>query len=243
MGKNYSVLLFLLFTNLNFSQTDKKILGKVFCNGLPVSNINIVNFRTKEINVTNENGAFSLTAEPTDLLVIVSINHEIKRYYLKQQDFAESNFIIYLENKAEELQEVSIYTASQFGFDKAALKEIKKDIVVKKSSDMLVNNPIPNGTDFIALGKLIADIFSKPKAEPIKKVPELPFAILVSNNFNEDFFQQNLNLKTDEVSLFLQFCEADPKSKSLSENFNELLLMNFLLEKNTEFKKLSDVKN
>ena len=41
-----------------------------------------------------------------------------------------------------------------------------------------------------------------------------------------------------EVALFLEFCDTDPKSKTILENTNPLKLMDFLITKNIEFKKL-----
>jgi hypothetical protein len=49
-----------------------------------------------------------------------------------------------------------------------------------------------------------------------------------------------LKLKANEIELFLQFCEADPKSKTIAANYNTLSYDGFC-SKNTEFKKLGNL--
>lgn len=242
MEKKYSVFLLFLLTQVGFSQTERKINGTVICGGLPVSGIDIVNFSNKQIQITDENGEFSISAKVADMLIIVSKNHEFKRYFINKLDYATKSILVTLENKPEELEEVVIknYTASDFGFDQESLKLIRNGEIHGGSLKSADYNPIPNGTDFIAIGKSIVDLFSNPKKEE-KKITEdhvTAFNKLVSTNFDEDFFSKTLKLKLEEVALFLQFCDADSKSNSLIENFNKLSLMDFLIAKNAEFKKL-----
>ena len=55
---------------------------------------------------------------------------------------------------------------------------------------------------------------------------------------DEKFYIQTLHLKPEEINLFLQFCEADPKSQTLSKETSVLNIMDFLIYKNSDFKKL-----
>ena len=89
---------------------------------------------------------------------------------------------------------------------------------------------------------MILSLFIKEK-EKKKEVPEIKFKTLVNSSLNQDFFQKTLLLKPEETGLFLEFCDADPKSKTVLENANALSLMDFLFEKNVEFKKLATSKN
>jgi hypothetical protein len=70
------------------------------------------------------------------------------------------------------------------------------------------------------------------------KIPELEFKKIASATCNQDFFDKTLQIKPDEIALFLEFCDADPKSKTILENTNPLKVMDFLFAKNVEFKKL-----
>ncbi|KRB54198.1 hypothetical protein [Flavobacterium sp. Root186] len=53
-----------------------------------------------------------------------------------------------------------------------------------------------------------------------------------------DFFSKDLKLNPEQKELFLEFCDADPRSKTLLEHPNVLATMDFLYSKNEEFKKL-----
>ena len=51
-------------------------------------------------------------------------------------------------------------------------------------------------------------------------------------------------LRPEEKELFIEFCDADPRSKTILEHNNVLTTMDFLYAKNEMFKKLkSETKN
>jgi hypothetical protein len=56
-------------------------------------------------------------------------------------------------------------------------------------------------------------------------------------NSDQDFFVKTLNLKPDETTSFLAFCDADPQSKIIAEKGNILDLLDFMFSKSLEFKK------
>ena len=87
------------------------------------------------------------------------------------------------------------------------------------------------------IGGMILDLFIKKKEYKKEIVSKIKFKELVKTNYTETFFVNTLKLKPEEVALFLEFCDADPKSKTVLENTNPLKLMDFLFAKNVEFKK------
>ncbi len=102
----------------------------------------------------------------------------------------------------------------------------------------IYDGSITNGPDLIKIGKLIIDLFKKDKTETKNKIPEIKFYELAKNKNYQEYYSKSLNLKPDEIELFLQFCDADPKSKIVAQNNNSLEMMDFLFAKNLEFKKL-----
>jgi hypothetical protein len=74
-----------------------------------------------------------------------------------------------------------------------------------------------------------------------KTVPEIEFSTVAKNSYDQKFYLETLKLKANEIELFLQFCEADPKSKTIAANDNTLSTMDFVRQ-NTEFKKLGTSK-
>jgi hypothetical protein len=49
---------------------------------------------------------------------------------------------------------------------------------------------------------------------------------------------KSLKLKQEEIEEFLNYCSFDSKSKEAVENMNRMTLLQFLIEKSEEFKKL-----
>ncbi|MNQ89639.1 hypothetical protein D3C85_1049530 [compost metagenome] len=140
--------------------------------------------------------------------------------------------------KAEELENVIV---SRSVFNKTELKqiannreEINKIKIRKQFDDVTTKVTVYDGKIKNAIN-FSYPIFDKPKKK-IEK--EDRFKKLVNASCPSDFFIKNLNLKTEEKEIFLNFCDADPKSKILLEHPNVLATMDFLYAKNEEFRKL-----
>jgi hypothetical protein len=87
---------------------------------------------------------------------------------------------------------------------------------------------------------MVLGLFIKEKEPEKEALPEIEFATLAKNTCDQKFYLEKLKLKPEEIDLFLQFCDADPKSKKLIENTNVLSMMDFLSAKNIEFQKLKN---
>lgn len=85
---------------------------------------------------------------------------------------------------------------------------------------------------------MISRLFANEKKILKVESPTIVFKDLVKNNFKSDFYSKTLHLKEEEVALFLEFCDADPKARLLEKSNNQLALLDFLLLKRDEFKKL-----
>ena len=85
---------------------------------------------------------------------------------------------------------------------------------------------------------MIGKLFSKEKEIVNVESPLIVFKDLVKNNFKPDFYTKTLHLKEDEVALFLEFCDVDPKARLLEKSNNQLMLLDFLHQKRDEFKKI-----
>jgi uncharacterized protein YueI len=84
---------------------------------------------------------------------------------------------------------------------------------------------------------MILGLFIKEKEEVSQIKPQIEFKQLAKSTCDEKFYLQTLKLKPEEIDLFIQFCDADPKSKMLISSSNELNMMDFLIIKNIEFQK------
>lgn len=239
----YKLLLLILIIYSPFvqSQTGKKLNATVIGNDFPLQGIEVVNLVSKKTASTNDAGKFSIFAKVGDQLMFISKSYEYKTITLKEADFLTNNLVITLVQKPEELDEVVIASKIKAPFipNMQELLDTKyaDDKYSQKNNPLIIDGTITNGADLKRIGKMILSIFIKERDKTIE-VPEIKFKTLVNSNLDPDFFNKTLTLKPEEVELFLEFCDADPKSKNIFMNPNPLQIMDFLMAKNVEFKKL-----
>lgn len=100
---------------------------------------------------------------------------------------------------------------------------------------------IENEIDIIRILSMGWKLFSKPHEKRIE--PKITFKNLIKRKFGNEFFIDNLKLKKEQIEIFIEFCDAHPKSKLNIKNANELSLIGFMFEKNIEFQKLLKNRN
>ncbi len=224
------LFLFLVF-QFGFSQTEKLIQGRVMCDDFPLQGIEIVNLVTEKSTITDANGKFSISVKAEDLLVIISEKYDYKRVFLDKEFLDKNNFTIVLTRKPEQLDEVVV--TSKISFPKI---KFDKNIASQLNIEKAAANPKPFGVYDGTIENGMSLYINLPFGR--KKIPEIEFKELAKTNYSETFFINALQLKPEEIGLFLEFCAADPTSKTAIENANPLKLMDFLFSKNIEFKKL-----
>jgi DNA-binding protein YbaB len=239
--KLLSTLLFFV-SNFILSQTVK---GRVVANNYAIANVEIINANSKELTVSDSNGDFSISAKTNDVLVFISKEHELKKMTINPKLFAQNQLIVELILNAEELNEVTItkMPSIKLGTDtKWELGKIDQYTVEKNAQRLNVigvnKHTIENGMDFIRIGGMILGLFIKEKEKVKKAPPKIEFIALAKSSCDQKFYIETLKLRPEEIPLFLEFCDSDPKSKTLIENSSVLSLMDFLSTKNIAFKKL-----
>ncbi|MEO8533954.1 MAG: hypothetical protein ABI441_09395 [Flavobacterium sp.] len=233
---------------IGFSQTEKMLNGKVLSNNSFLRNVEVINKTAKTSTRTNDLGEFSILVRPKDSLLFFSKDYFFKRLKLTPEDIDENNLMVNMVIKPEELDEVVI-TNIKFDKIKTSQQDID-DIKFAKDTRSLqkytgvYDGTITNGMDFMRLGSGIANLFKKEDDKPKNKIPEINFKQLIATTCSPDFFTKDLKLKPEEKELFIDYCDADPRSKTLLEHKNILSTMDFLYAKNEQFKKLkAEVKN
>jgi hypothetical protein len=244
MVKIYSSIILLFVYQFGFSQTEKLIHGKVLYEQFPVEKVDVVNFSSKKVAVTNAAGEFSIMVKSGDELIFISKDHDIKKIVLDEKTIDKNNLLISLILKPEELKEVvitkmpSIKLSTDKGYEQGKLDKYALEKSARSLKTGVYNGSIENGMDLMRIGGMILGLFIKEKERVKKSSPQIEFTALAKSSCDEKFYIETLKLKPDEIPLFLQFCDADPKSKTLLENSNILSMMDFLSTKNIEFKKL-----
>jgi len=224
---------------LSISQTEKVLHGKVISQELVLKNVEVINKTAQTSTRTNELGEFSILAKEQDSLLFFSKDYLFTRLKLTLQDLDKNYLIVELDPKAEELDNVIV---SRSVFNKTELKqiannkeEINKIKIRKQFDDVTTKVNVYDGKIKNAIN-FNYPIFDKPKKK-IEPHDDL-FKRLIIASCPPEFFLKNLNITSKEKELFIKFCDADPKSKTLLEHPNVLATMDFLYAKNEEFKKL-----
>ena len=239
------VLFYFLSIQSSYSQLETVYKGKVQCDNFPIDKVELINLNTEKSAFSNNAGEFSIVAKPKDIIVFASKLYEVKRIVVDQNTIDNNNLIISLIPKPEQLEEVVITKIPSIKWEKDTkweqekLDQLALEKVARTPKILGINNgTIENGMDFMRIGRMIFGLFAKEKEKIKISPPKIEFIALAKTSCNQKFYKETLKLKPEEIELFLQFCDTDPKSKMVAKNYNTLEMMDLLFAKNLEFKKL-----
>lgn len=243
-----TIISFLTY-QLSISQTEKLIHGRVFSNNYPLNKVEVINKTAKTSTTTNYLGEFSIEVQAKDSLLFFAKDYFFTRLKLTQENIDQNNLVVNMSAKAFELNEV-VVTNIKFDPVHTSQRDIDGIKFAKDNNSLqkytgVYDGTIANGMDFGRMGKGLFNLFKKDNKDELKKkTSETVFKKLVAASIPRDFFTKELKLKPEEVDLFIDFCDADPRSAKLIENNNILTTMDFLYAKNEMFKKAkSEVQN
>lgn len=204
-------------------------------NNLPISSVEVINNSNKEVVNTNAEGVFEIKASSGNWITFYHKNYEVVKLYVDSLfDFNKSLDVVLFE-KSIKIEEVVVEKKQPF------LKGMKYGMPVlpyNKPSVHFNDGSIPNGMDFIAIGKLIIGLFvNKDKTHVNKKEP-VDFLAFTVQSYTTDFLVSSLKLQSEDVEEFLNFCSFDPKAKEAVQNSDKMTLLQFLISKAEEYKKV-----
>lgn len=227
-------LLFLCFFYLQncFSQNIK---GKVMSKNLPINNVEVINVNSKEVISTNPDGVFEIKATTLNWITFYHKDYDVVKIYIDSLFDFNKSLEIELFQKSTKIEEVLVEKQQPL------LKGMKYSMPVipyNKPSVQFNDGSIPNGMNFIAIGKLIGGLFKNKNKTVIKEKVPVQFRTFTSQSYNSEFLVSSLKLKPEEIEEFLNFCSFDSKSKEAVEDSDKLILLQFLITKSEEFKKV-----
>nr|WP_294782101.1 hypothetical protein [uncultured Flavobacterium sp.] len=220
---------------LSISQTEKLLHGKVIANNSPLNKIEVINKTAKTSVRTNEMGEFSILVKAKDSLLFFSKDYFFTRLKITSENMKSNNILVKMIIKPEELDEVIVPTEIKFDPlppDPETVAEIDIDKRAKNLKRYI--NGYNDGT--VTNGMQATFKFGGGKRH--KEETESTFKKLVKKSCSKNFFLKELKITADQKELFLDFCDADPKSKMLTLQPNLLATIEFLTAKNQEFKNL-----
>lgn len=235
--KQASLLLFFIAINVNA----QKIEGKIFnaYDSIPLPDIKIVNNTQNKSTYSNEEGVFYISAKLNDTISFQSILFEEK--YITYNGFFGKKLNIYLEEKTNELEEVTVMGAVKFEVEELN-KELNKPIeeVIKNKPPMYLGKTALKGNVFKLLS-VIVKVFKKDKP-PERVYISIDFDFLDNlfqnnqNIYNDKFLIEVLHIENTKKHLFFNYCDI-LKFKISEKEFNDFILLDFLITQSENFNK------
>ncbi|MCU0349802.1 MAG: carboxypeptidase-like regulatory domain-containing protein [Flavobacterium sp.] len=263
-------LLFLLFSPFVFWGQDlprEVLYGRIVADSMDVNQITIVNKNTNLFAISNDNGNFSIKARVKDTLVFRGLSFNSLEYVLKPADFKVDEFIVKLETKINDLNEVVISPNSLTGIVEIDTKRLKvygedflgidySSLQYENDKYSKVVNPIANagfselsGIDFVKMGEMFV---SKKKKEMRKmqraegyayenrkrEVQAISFSEHLYRRYSYNFFTNDLKIAPEDLTSFIAF--AEPGLIALVDYLkpeNEIKFIDYLIDKSNEFKR------
>lgn len=246
MKNKLGVFVVCLFCQIMFGQngTRKSLHGQVTNKSLAIESGYVMNINAKSRTFIGPGGLFDILAQPKDTLLFTGIAFQSKKIVLTEKDCSQILFSVSLDLVSNELKEVLVrkdlkvksldsntqkYVDMQFEDDRQS---------TAKNTVMYSDQTIKYGTDFVRIFKDVKKLLSK-NNEKEEVISDIAFVEYSKANFKPDFYTKTLGLKPDEVDLFLMFCSNDPESKRHLNEDQKFELIDFLINKNAEFKKVN----
>jgi hypothetical protein len=259
---NYILLILLLLVQFSWAQLIPReiVRGQIISDSSVVERVTIFNKSSNKGAVSDDFGYFTMYARPTDTLVFSSVVFKPVMLVLTDLDFKVNVMKIKLNVFVNELDEVIVTPNSLSGDlvkdnrnlkvtvidpktdSKQAIIDTKYELDAQstlKNTAMPSDGSIQYGMDFVRIGKDVLKLFGKKEGtKEISYASDKIFQEVVKEKFTYYFFTETLGLKHEEIGLFLGYCENDPKVKTLLAPDKEIELIDFLIFKSDEYKKL-----
>ncbi len=246
--------------------------GQIVADSMDVENITILNVTTNIGSVSDVDGFFSINAKAKDTLVFQGLSFLSQKYVLTESDFLIDDFKIKLEIKVNELDEVIVTPSSLTGILEVDTKKINVygldfgNVDFSKLSPEEIRNTKPSnpaansnfsslmGVDFIALFGMFTSKKKKEKRKTERiekyeneqwerKVLAKSFYEHLMARYSHSFFTSNLNIKNEDLVSFVSFAEPMfSDMANLLKYENEMLLVEYLVQKSKEFNSNKKVK-
>jgi hypothetical protein len=246
MKNKLGVFVVCLFCQIMFGQNGsrKSLHGQVTNKSLAIESGYVMNINAKSRTFIGPGGLFDILAQPKDTLVFTGLAFQSKKIVLTEKDCEQILFSVPLDLVSNELKEVVVRKDLKVqSLDKNTQKYVDMQfeddkLSTAKNTVMYSDQTIKYGMDFVRIFKDVKKLLSKNDVKE-EEITDIAFVEYSKANFKPDFFTKTLGLKKDEVDLFLMFCSNDPESKRHLNEDQKFELIDFLINKNAEFKKVN----
>lgn len=245
MKNKLGVLVVCLFCQIVLGQNGsrKPLHGQVLNDFLAIESGYVMNINANVRTFIGSSGLFDIMARPKDTLLFSGLAFQSRKIVLTEKDCAEVLFKVKLDLVNNQLKEVVVHKELKVkalggGSQKVVDMQFEDDKQsTAKNTAMLSDQTIKYGMDFVRIFKDVKKLLKKKEDVGDEEVTDIAFVEYAKDNFTKDFYTKTLNLKEDEIELFLMYCSNDPHSKQMVEPDQKFQLIDFMINKNKEFKK------
>ena len=235
------ILVMFLFCQVCLGQTliRKHLRGRVVNDSVKVESGSVLNINSKTRAFINSQGLFDIMSKTNDTLLFLSLGLKAKKIVLTEKDFAPLLLTVKLNTYITPLEEVvvkRIYINPNLGNIQRIIDTEYFEDSQSSLDNPLMPSKIKYGMDIDRVGTMIWKSFFKDNSNKETELDYGDFSDVVPKRIHSFFFTNTLKLKEDEIGLFLIYCENDPKAKALLKPESEFELIEFLINKNEEFK-------
>lgn len=228
--------IFILIPLSIYSQKQASIFkGKTIDSTTVVKDVHIINLNTKAGTFSLENGKFQIKAKVNDTLQLSSIGYQTKKMIVKAYHFIEKENLIEVKEAIYNLDEIVYKRTNLTGFLAADIKQTpKKNYKEKAVADLLIGiknldlkeianmkvglseahliKPtklrLPNTFEGVGFSFGVGNSNKKKKKKNFSDVLDEEDKIVkkIYNLLGEDFFKNDLNIKKEQHTLFINYC-------------------------------------
>lgn len=222
----------MFFTWGVFAQQPKVIHGKITVKGATAEGIIVLNLVSEAETRTDKSGAFTIMAQPDDLLVFSATHLDAQRKIVEQPDFENGRITIEMTPKIEQLQEVEVVdykriNAVALGILSRPAKRYtpaERRLKTATSLDPTANAGMMAGGS-ISLDPLMNWMSGRTKLlKEELKIERNEIALKrLDEMFEPEFYVQNLKIPEQKIPAFRYYCIGDAKFVETLDSKNKIM--------------------
>ena len=241
MKKN--LLLLFLLPLVVMGQERKLIKGQLIYRNHNVVAANVVNNTAQLNTITDAEGAFEIPVALGDEVIFSSVQYLIRTVEITPEILKKNRLIITVNEKINALEEVVVTPENTEKFLDLKEEEFEsydynKDKSTKLENTIVTQGQLRNGLNIINIAKLIAKAVSSKSLEEKQKLKPSEILTYV---FSDEFFVNDLALKNDQVTGFLEHIDKNLPSQQLLKTGQQFQLIDYLISESQKYiDKLND---
>ena len=194
---------------------------------------------TAQLNtITDGEGGFEIPVALGDEVIFSSVQYLIRTVEITPEILKKNRLIITVNEKINALEEVVVTPDNTEKFLDLKEEEFEgydynKDKSTKLENTIVTQGQLRNGLNIINIAKLIAKAVSNKSQEEKQKLKPSEILTYV---FSDEFFVNDLALKNDQVTGFLEHIDKNLPSQQLLKTGQQFQLIDFLISESQKYR-------